>query len=64
VKLGSNGKLVDSLLTGDSLYYHWKSCDPIATYLIVMSAKVNYNLDIVYWRPPDTFSDSVQMRFY
>lgn len=63
-KLGSNGKLVDSTLTGDSLYYHWKSRDPIATYLMVMSAKVNYNLDIVYWLRPSTDNDSIPIRFY
>lgn len=63
-KLGSNGRLVDSLLTGDSLYYHWKSKDPVATYLIVMSGKVNYGLDIVYWHKLSNPADSVPIRFY
>ena len=49
VKLGANGRLNDSTITGDTIYYHWISRDPISTYLMVMSAKVNYNLDIVYW---------------
>ena len=62
-KLGSNGKLVDSTLSGDSLFYHWKSRDPVATYLIVMSAKVNYNLDIVYWTYQRQ-GDSIPIRFY
>ena len=43
-KLGSNGKLMDSTITGDSLFYHWRSRDNIATYLMVMTGKVNYNL--------------------
>jgi aminopeptidase N len=47
VKLGSNGRLNDSLVTGDTIYYHWISRDPVSTYLIVMSARVNYKLDIV-----------------
>jgi aminopeptidase N len=63
-KLGSNGRLADSTLTGDSLYYHWVSRDPISTYLMVMSAKVGYNLDIVYWHKISNPSDSVPMRFY
>lgn len=63
VRLGSNGVLVDSLMVGDSLLYHWKSDNPIATYLMVITAKVNYNLDIYYWERP---SDGVMLpfRFY
>jgi aminopeptidase N len=63
-KLGSNGRLNDSTLTGDTLYYHWISRDPISTYLMVMTAKVNYNLDIVYWHKISNPSDSIQIRFY
>ena len=64
VKLGSNGKLNDSTVVGDSLFYHWISRDPIATYLMVMTAKVNYNLNIVYWHKISNPLDSIQMRFY
>ncbi len=56
-KLGSTGRLNDSTLTGDSLYYHWISRDPVSTYLVVMTGKVNYNLDIVYW-------NTTPIRFY
>lgn len=63
-RLGSNGRLNDSLVTGDTIYYHWISRDPISTYLIVMSAKVNYNLDIVYWHKISNPADSVPIRFY
>lgn len=64
VKLGSNGRLNDSTLTGDSLYYHWISRDPVATYLVVMTGKVNYNLNIVYWHKLSNPADSIPIRFY
>ncbi len=64
VRIGSNGRLNDSTLTGDSLYYHWISRDPISTYLVVMTGKVNYNMTIVYWHKISNPSDSVPMRFY
>jgi aminopeptidase N len=63
-KLGSNGRLNDSTLTGDTLYYHWISRDPISTYLMVMTAKVNFNLNIVYWHKISNPADSIQIRFY
>lgn len=64
VKLGSNGRLNDSTVAGDTVYYHWISRDPIATYLIVLSARVNYKLDIVYWRKLSNPSDSIPIRLY
>lgn len=64
VKLGSNGRLADSVKTADTIYYNWISRDPISTYLMVISAKVNYNLDIVYWHKISNPLDSIQMRFY
>jgi aminopeptidase N len=64
VKLGSNGRLADSTLTGDSLYYHWISEHNVATYLVVLSSKVDYNLDIVYWNKLSNPSDSIPIRFY
>ena len=60
VRLGSNGTLVDSTFSGDTLTYHWRSDHPIATYLMVMVAKKDYNLDIYYWTRP---SDSAQIPF-
>lgn len=63
VKLGSNGRLADSTKIADTIYYHWISRDPIATYLMVMTSKVNYNLNIVNWTNPNT-SEIVPMRFY
>jgi aminopeptidase N len=64
VKLGSNGKLVDTVRNADSTWFHWVSKDPISTYLVVMSAKVGYNLDIVYWKKLSNPNDSVPMFFY
>lgn len=64
VRLGSNGRLEDSLVVGDTIYYHWISRDPVATYLVVLTGRVNYNIDIVYWQKPSNPSDSIPTRFY
>ncbi len=64
VKLGSNGILTDSTLVGDTLTYHWVSSDRIATYLMVISSKVNYQLNIIYWHKISNPSDSIPIRFY
>ena len=64
VKIGSNGRLNDSTVTGDTTYYHWISRDPVATYLVVLTGKVNYNLNIVYWPKLSNPSDSIPLRFY
>jgi hypothetical protein len=50
-------------MIADTIYYHWKSRDPVATYLMVISAKVNYNLDIVEWINPET-NEIIPTRFY
>ncbi len=64
VKLGSNGRLADSVKTADTIYYSWVSRDPVATYLVVMSGKVNYNLDIVQYTNPSNPSETFPIRFY
>jgi aminopeptidase N len=64
VKLGSNGRLADSVKSNDTIYYKWISRDPVATYLMVISAKVNYNLDIKYWHKISNPLDSIPFRFY
>jgi aminopeptidase N len=64
VKLGSNGRLQDSTIVDNALYYHWISIHPVATYLTVITAKANYNLDIVYWHKISNPDDSVPIRFY
>ncbi len=64
VKLGSNGYLADSVLVGDTLWYHWVSDENIATYLVVLSSKINYNLDIIYWNKISNPSIRIPFRFY
>lgn len=64
VRLGGNGRLNDSLVTGDSLYYHWISRDPMSTYLVVMTSKLGYTINIVYWHPPSHPLDSIPLRLY
>ena len=63
-RLGSNGALADSSINGDTLTYHWVSSDKISTYLMVMTARLNYNLDIVYWHKISNPSVTVPLRFY
>lgn len=64
-RLGSNGRLQDSLVSGDSLFYHWVSRDPVATYLVVLTGRVNYKLDIVYWtNPSQPSAPPTPIRFY
>ena len=64
VKLGSNGALADSVITGDTIYYHWVSAHNVATYLTVLSGRVNYKLDIVYWENPNDPGHFTPIRFY
>ena len=63
VRLGSNGALIDSTFVGDSLYYHWKSDNPIATYIMVLTARKNYNLYIHYWERPSD-QEMIPFRYY
>ena len=64
VKLGSNGRLADSTKSQDTIWYTWVSRDPIATYLVTISGKVSYNLDIKYWHKISNPLDSIPFRFY
>lgn len=64
VKLGSNGRLADSVVVADSLWYTWISRDSVATYLMVISSRVNYNLDIVNIYDPFNPIDTLPIRFY
>jgi aminopeptidase N len=64
VKLGSNGSLADSVLSADTLWYHWVSADPMSSYLMTLSSRVSYNLDIRHWHRPSNPSDSIPARYY
>ena len=64
VKLGSNGILQDSVKVADTIWYTWLSEENVATYLMVISSRTNYNLDIVNWVNPDNPAQIVPIRFY
>ncbi|MCX6164009.1 MAG: M1 family metallopeptidase, partial [Ignavibacteriae bacterium] len=64
VRLAGNGRLNDSTVTGDSIYYHWISRDPMSTYLMVLTSRVGYTINIVYWHRPSNPIDSVPLRLY
>ena len=64
VKLGSNGRLQDSTITAQAINYHWISRDPVSTYLVVLTSKVNYKLDIIYWHKLSNPAETVPLRFY
>jgi aminopeptidase N len=64
VKLGSNGRLADSTLVGDVLTYHWISDQNVATYLMVMTSKVNFQLNIGWWHKLSNPADSIPLRYY
>jgi aminopeptidase N len=64
VTLGSNGILADSTISGDTLYYHWVSTNPLATYLAVIAGATNYQLRINYWHESANPSDSIPIRYY
>lgn len=57
--MGSTGRLADLLLLADTLWYHWVSRDPVAACMMVISARIIYNLDIVYWPPLTNPQDSL-----
>jgi aminopeptidase N len=64
VMLGSNGILRDTLRSADSLYLHWESQDPMATYLFSMIGSVNYRLSIYCYHKPNNPNDSIPIMLY
>lgn len=64
VLLVGNGRLADSVKTGDTIYYHWISRDPMSTYLVAIAGANYYKLDIRYWHKNSNPSDSIPVRFY
>ncbi|MBA3649834.1 MAG: T9SS type A sorting domain-containing protein [Chitinophagales bacterium] len=63
-QLVSNGTLVDSMRVNDTLYYHWVSNDPVATYLIAIASRKNYTVDNLSWHYPTHPKDSIPVMFY
>lgn len=64
VLLGSNGRLQDSIKIADTIWYRWVSRDPMSTYLMVLTGKTNYNVDIIWWHRLSNPNDSMPIRFY
>lgn len=64
VRIGSNGRLNDSTITGDTIIYHWISKDQVATYLTVLTGKVNYYINRGSWPKISNPLDSVPVRLY
>jgi len=64
VKIGSNGRLNDTLKIADTLWYHWISRDPVSTYLVVLTGRTGYNLDIVWWHKLSNPADSIPIMLY
>jgi aminopeptidase N len=64
VKIGSNGRLADSVASADTIWYRWVSRDPLSTYLAVLTGRTNYNCDIVWWHKISNPNDSIPIRLY
>jgi len=64
VLLGSTGYLADSTKVADTIYYRWISENPVATYLVTISSKITWDLDVIYWTKPGTPPEQIPMRFY
>jgi aminopeptidase N len=63
-RLGATGSLADSVISGDTLYYHWISQDSVATYLVTLTSKTAFNLQKSWYRLYSDPSDSIPVRFY
>ena len=59
----SNGMLADSTVADSILTYKWVSTKPVATYLIVIAGKKDFNLAVNEWtRKSD--NENIQLRYY
>ncbi len=63
-RFGSNGRLADSTFVGDTLIYNWISRDPVATYITVLTGRMDYVLDVIYWEDPADPENKLPIRFY
>ena len=64
VRLGSNGALIDSVISADTISYHWKSNIPTATYLICFTSGNNFQVHTKYWHKLSSANDSIPVRIY
>ena len=59
----SNGMPVDSSVSGDTLTYKFISTKPIATYLVAVAGKTNFNLIQDFWERPSD-KEKIPLRYY
>ncbi|MFH1296038.1 MAG: M1 family aminopeptidase [Bacteroidota bacterium] len=64
VRLGSTGFLADSTIIADTIWYHWVSDNPVATYLITWTSYNNWNINVTYWNNIYNPNDSVPIWLY
>ncbi|MGV8017405.1 MAG: M1 family aminopeptidase [Ignavibacteria bacterium] len=64
VRLASNGLLKDSVVTGDSIYYHWVSKDPMCTYLMHITGSPSFSVYKSYWHKVSNPNDSIPFVLY
>ncbi len=64
VELCSNGALVSSTVSGDTLVSHWKSRDPMSTYIMANLSNLNFNYIEDYWHKPSNPQDSIPVLYY
>lgn len=64
VRLGSNGLLADSVVSGDTIRYHWVNSDPVSTYLITISSRNTFMVNQFYYHLYENPADSIPVRLY
>ena len=64
VRLGSTGFLADSTVVADTIWYHWVSDNPVATYLISWTSYGNWNINVSYWNNIYNPNDSIPIWLY
>lgn len=63
-RLGSTGYLADSLVSGDSLFYHWISDQPVSTYLITLTSKSDWQRTVTWYHQFNNPADSIPIWLY
>lgn len=63
-RLGSTGYLADSIISADTIRYHWISDHPVATYLITISSRMNWLIHTSYWHRLTNPADSIPIRLF
>lgn len=62
-ELCANGILKDSVVSDDTLIYNWTSIYPVATYLVAVIGKTDFNLDVDNYTKPGS-GENIQLRYY